>query len=375
MTIPASGTLSELNAVAVGALSALRGYYKFVADGGIPGQTSSDVLARSAATYSIDRKSIRDVLATNPDVVIINGPTINAIQNLPEGSDNTVIDAEIANLNNIIGQLSTVPYVIIVGMYGFNNTAFTQSRNDMIRGMIVYSWGKLNELTSQHRNVEALVPSGITCDDSAAWLPGMCGDAGPSYVHLSPLGGMAMAGVLDMYIASRFVGNQNGEVLSDYQKDFANASSGVPANCSLATYGTGSTIISKTIVDGKLRVVFSSSGVNSGIILRANNIASVISSLSSGDKFSIGANVESSNNTQFAFSVGTYLYDTTNTFRRSSVYPEFRSLGNAEFLSRTMKLDRAGSAIGSSSWVQIIIFPYEAGTYTVDISPLMVYKN
>ena len=367
-TISGSANLTEIVSASVAAILSVDHGYTYVGDGGIPGQTSTAVLARGAGAYSSERKSIRDVLATNPDVVIMNGPTINAIQTLPEGSDHTTIDSEMARLEIILSQLQACPKVIVCGMYGFDNTGFTTARNEMIREMIVYSWGKLRAVCAKFPNATAVIPDGVV-SNGGVWIDGMCGDSGPAYVHLSTKGGVAMAKTIHSVVSRFFKGASVGIELSDYPYAFANAVAGVPANCAVNTYGSGSAITSKTIVDGKLRVTFNSAGVNSGILLRLNTIQAIISGLTSGASIQMTSKVERVGGGEFVYSPGIYLYENTNTYRRASTYPEYKCADYVNHSTRKLKLDRAGSAIGTSSFAQLIVFPESAGTYTVDFYP------
>ena len=114
--------------------------YRYVGQGGKPGDSTTAIAARNTAVAALDRKSLYDIASLRARVAIVNGLSINDLQSLPEGSDDTALNAMIGRCSEMIRYLAgTHELVIWTGLFGFHNPAFPAAQNEMIRGMLIRS--------------------------------------------------------------------------------------------------------------------------------------------------------------------------------------------------------------------------------------------
>lgn len=126
-----------------GATSAITGFEKMtlplyyprayiVGNGGISGQTLTQMLARDTLGASITRMAITDVLNYSPDVVLYRGGSINDVQGLTAASNQAQIDTIYANHNLVVDRLLMGDAIVIdEGIQGWQ-TPTTTTTPDMI---------------------------------------------------------------------------------------------------------------------------------------------------------------------------------------------------------------------------------------------------
>jgi len=97
-----------------------------VANGGVSGETTTQMLARDTATVSTTRKSIADVLDTRPDVVLLRGGSTNDLTGVTSATLASVVATTYANHVKIINRfVSCGVFVVDEGIYAYSGTAAT----------------------------------------------------------------------------------------------------------------------------------------------------------------------------------------------------------------------------------------------------------
>ena len=95
---------------------------KIVANGGISGETTTQMLARDTAGYSATRKAISDIINLAPDVVIVRGGSINNLTSIAAGTYDSKIatcySEHISILNRFIASGIAV---IDEGFFGYSS--------------------------------------------------------------------------------------------------------------------------------------------------------------------------------------------------------------------------------------------------------------
>jgi lysophospholipase L1-like esterase len=108
-----------------------------VANGGVSGETTTQMIARAAAAASTTRKSIQDVIDLRPDIVIVRAGGINDLAGLTTGNYDTTVATSLANHRIIIQAfLSAGIFVIDEGFYAYSAT--THTNPTLTRKALVY---------------------------------------------------------------------------------------------------------------------------------------------------------------------------------------------------------------------------------------------
>lgn len=157
---------------------------RLIANGGIGGNTTTQMIAREAAAVSTTRKSILDVVNLTPDVVICRCGSINDIIAFSFPATEPQIQGLVDRHMQIIDTfVSNGVRVIDEGIAGYDSTNFADIRpvlvevNNRIRIACTTSRSRLDF-------VKFMNPIGVTCDSTGAFLTGCTNDN----IHLSYYG-------------------------------------------------------------------------------------------------------------------------------------------------------------------------------------------
>lgn len=153
---------------------------RLVANCGISGQTTTQVLDRETATESTTRRAMSDMLSTSPDVAILR-IGINDIFAFTPATSQATIDAVHTKRMDIIYRLVSMGVrVLVEGIYGYDATSGTPptaANLAAVRAVILY----LNRRAAEDcANIgidwcRVLETSGVTHDGTGAFLPGFSG--------------------------------------------------------------------------------------------------------------------------------------------------------------------------------------------------------
>jgi lysophospholipase L1-like esterase len=144
---------------------------KMVANGGISGETTTQMLARDNAAASATRKAIADVINLAPDVVFLRCGSINSITGITSGNYSSVVATTYAEHIRILNRFRAagIPTVDI-GILGYSGSV--AANPDLVRQALV-------ELNNMYAAYYAALNS-----RTAVWMhPGLCDSAG----FLNPL--------------------------------------------------------------------------------------------------------------------------------------------------------------------------------------------
>jgi hypothetical protein len=157
---------------------------RLIANGGIGGNTTTQMIAREAAVASTTRKSILDVVNLTPDLVICRCGSINDIIAFSFPATEIQIQGVVDRHMQIIDTfISNGVRVLDEGIAGYDSTNFAAIRpvlievNNRIQIACTTSRSRLNF-------VKFMNPVGITCDATGAFLTGCTNDN----IHLSYYG-------------------------------------------------------------------------------------------------------------------------------------------------------------------------------------------
>jgi lysophospholipase L1-like esterase len=159
-----------------------------VGNGGVSGETTAQMLARSAAGASSTRKAIEDIADLAPDLILLRGGSINDLTSLTAGTMAAQVATTYANHVNIINRLRSVAPVIDEGIYGYSGVGATdaavtrQALLQLNTMFAAYAQGAAN-------GVYFLPALGLLSDSTGAYLTGMSTDG----THLNLAGAKVLA--------------------------------------------------------------------------------------------------------------------------------------------------------------------------------------
>lgn len=158
---------------------------RIVGNGGISGETTTQMLARDTAAYSATRKAITDILNLSPDVVLLRAGSINDLAGtVTPANIDSVVAATYANHVEIIERLlSGGVYVIDEGIFGYSGAA---ANPGTVRAALV----RLNSMYKTYaetsgRAISYLDLTDVVRDADGNYLPNVSTDG----THLNMLGG------------------------------------------------------------------------------------------------------------------------------------------------------------------------------------------
>lgn len=147
-----------------------------VANGGISGNSTVDMLARNSAGAGPTRKSTADILSMRPDVIIARCGSINDFLGVVPATIDATVAAVASRHAQLIAQLASGNAVVIdEGIAGFNTGSNVPTDLEATRTTL----RRLNALyaaAAKPPRVLWLDPVGVTCDASGAYLPGLSTD-------------------------------------------------------------------------------------------------------------------------------------------------------------------------------------------------------
>lgn len=366
IAIPASGFLPRTMSP-LGAPSLYMGRNYLVGVGGIGGNNSADMLARSIATPSSSRKSVTDIISKKPDIVLMMGGTINDIKGTIAGSDvEAVASSSFGKHEKVVNMFTSQgTYVIDMGVYGYSGGGSGDTAT--IQAVAVSVNNKCKSISSPYYRL---------------WdVDGVMGENGGFYpanttdgVHLSSLGAF-VAGLQQKKIIDKLfrVICGFGVVLYDGAVDWGTPTSGVPANCSITP--SMSSVVKVSDVEA-LTVTGSVDALGQGFTFKMNKVKDALNLLSPGDKFFVDVNIYATDNSGneidcFVDAI-CILFDSGNVGYLSLG----QSGGAIRGQSRMTITGRVPSnaPLGASSYVQVVVKPFTPGFCKIKLSPIMVYS-
>lgn len=220
-----------------------------VANGGFIGNTVQNMLDRSKLAWSATRKSMEDVAAKRPHVVLFHGASINDYLAMTSSTSQATIDAVVAKHIQMVRYFTNQGIIVVdSGCYGYS---VASPNLTAVCAIIVQTNAALKAAALNDPLWRFIDTSGITHDGTGLYIPTMTSDG----THLSALGGYYIGKAEAAIIAEHYkVVGRSGNVLWDQQQDYANAVSNTPANCTLG-YTGGVTTIQSQVCDASKLVV------------------------------------------------------------------------------------------------------------------------
>ena len=215
----------------------------FVGNGGVSGETTTQMIARDSAATSVTRKAITDMLDLSPNVVLLRGGSINDILTATSGTLASAITTAYNNHVEIINRfISRNVYVIDLGIYGFTNgsantaTDLASTRSGLLQ---------LNALfkafaAANPTKVKFVDLANITYDSTGAYLPNISTDG----THLN-LYGQYLAAQQEAVAMTQFFGVSSN---TRYQ-GFNNFANSMMTATSAPGYGTLATNITTGVTN------------------------------------------------------------------------------------------------------------------------------
>ena len=343
-----------------------------VADGGINGQTTAQIKGRSASVFSSTRKAVTDVKALNPDIVLLQGGSINDVTGFDATTPQATIDAVAQrHIEIALSFVNDGIPVLDPCIYGYS-VAVEATKLAAIRAAIVRINGIVKEEASKHRLWRFCDVEGIISIDGA-FIPEMTTDL----VHLNTAGGYALASLYNPIIEEMFAGQYRAGVLKyDSEYHFANPVSGIPAN---HAFGASGTLTVNSKVSDSTRCVVNVTTTNPAgeefLVYINNVINTVLTGALSVNKFAIRMGMELRQNGVLIpceYSGRVWLKDTAQSQNLIRAFASAYCNGKfSSLLPFAMPAD--ASAMNNSSAIYYGIKMPSAGTYDITIYPDAVY--
>lgn len=145
-----------------------------VANGGVGGQTTTNMVARDSAAYSTSRKAVTDIISLSPDVAILRAGSINDFLTAANaGNWSSLADTAIANHTLIINRfLAAGIFVIDEGEFGTDGTGATSLPHVLLAIQKVNAAYKAYAATLPTK-IQYIDLTGITTDSTGLLLPNM----------------------------------------------------------------------------------------------------------------------------------------------------------------------------------------------------------
>lgn len=249
-------------------LSSLYPQAYLVGNGGIGGQTTTQILARDATATSTTRKAIQDIINLRPDVVLLRGGSINNISGAISATAAALIATAYAEHCQIINKfLSAGIPVLDSGIYGYSGSGTEPAT---VRAALMTLEGMFDSYAAQFPG-RVFRPSwtGILRDSTGAYLPNVVLADGQG-VHLSFFG-QYLASQWEASVLTQLFGASSGPryrgqnllknaatTANGGNNQFASTTtSGIgtfPTGMSWGTYGAGGTRQNGKVevIDGRL---------------------------------------------------------------------------------------------------------------------------
>ena len=228
-----------------------------VANGGFIGNTVQNMLDRSKLAWSTTRKSLEDVAAKRPHLVLFHGASINDYLGMTAATPQATIDAVVTKHIQMVKYFTDQGILVIdSGCYGYSVAGPNLSA---ITNIIVQTNSTLKSASNNDPLWRFIDTSGITHDGTGLFIPSKTSDG----THLNAEGGYSIGEAEAAIIAEYYkIIGRGGNTLWDQQQDYANASSNLPANTTLGYTGGVTSILSQVCDPSKLVVKVRSTGAD-----------------------------------------------------------------------------------------------------------------
>ena len=348
---------------------------RYVGDFGKNGQDTNGMLARSNGVYSSTRKSIGDLTRVSPDVVIMRGGSVNDVAPMNITTPQSTVDAVAVRHIAIVKKILSLGYPVIdSGILGYDgNGSVPAPRLAFIRAAIVRINGLISSGLANAVGYTFINPEGLT-SNGGAFITGIAFDG----THLSAYGAGIIAAAQSSALSAIFSPNVDGICVSEFEVDWANPSGGRPANLTASNVGVSDLI--STTTSGIFSASFTASNPGQGLKLALGDLSQNMATLANGDKFSIRwrLNLKDADGKKVAASpfFEFLLYESTNT---GDFYINLSQMsvsdGDIYVNTPIFVMDRAGSALGTKSLLQITVSAPAAGNYVLTAHPPQVLKH
>lgn len=152
---------------------------RLVAIGGISGQTTTQMLARDALSPSTTRRAMCDLVALDPDIVLLRGGSINDVYtSINATSTDADIEALISRHMQIVDSLVSLGFrVLDEGIYGMNDLDTDTARRQREAVVRLNQSAAAQIAARDSDRVRFLDLTNITHDATGAFLPNISADA------------------------------------------------------------------------------------------------------------------------------------------------------------------------------------------------------
>ena len=355
---PESGSYNGYIAVNLFAINAMRPL--LVCNGGIGGEKTNQMLARSGQVYSSARRAIKDVVDFAPDVVIFMGVSINDVMTyVLSDYDQSVVDAIYNRHKQIADEFISLGVPVVdVGCYGYSaavSEALLASRRAAISSI------NSKALNDQRASYLYVPMDGVT-HDAGAFKSGYSADG----VHPNRVGAYYASTPIINAIHKFFKPSRFGALLNDWHYDFANATSNMPIGYSETYNITG---LSKVCSIDGLNITLTSDGTQQYKLTFP--IKTYIAGFSAGKKVLCSVDVECVGNPNYAgntsFTCQLYKSDNSSYIYHGNVSKWFVGKDTQSLM---FELD---GNFGTSTTASITLSNITAGTHTFRIKNLNVW--
>lgn len=252
-----------------------------VANGGISGNTTSQMLLRDSAVYSTGRRSIDDVINKKPDLVVLHGASINDCIALSPGFSQGEIDAIASRHVDIVNAFTScgIP-VLDIGAFGYSGGDYLPATAISIKKALLDLNVAIGAIYDSAKNPlwKFKNPKRVLHADDGTYFEGYSTDG----VHLNANGASVLREVeyslVGQIVRGKFI--QNGAY--NARADFANASSGTPENHTITL--TNISISSYDVNSSVARYHVNASSVSNIFMMQTPLHSSVLNGMVSGDK-------------------------------------------------------------------------------------------
>lgn len=183
---PASGTTSNYMYNEKWALAMFYPQAYLVGNFGIPGQKTTDMIAREVAAASATRRAVADLIAVFPDVVILRGGSINNISSITPATYDAVVATCYAEHCQILQRLLTgVGVVVDEGIFGYSGAT---TYPDLVRSALLTLNQMFASYAAQYPGRIYMLDTSILRLADGNYAPGVSYDG----THLNSAGGIIL---------------------------------------------------------------------------------------------------------------------------------------------------------------------------------------
>lgn len=359
-----------------------------VANGGISGQNTTQMLARDSAGASASRKAVQDVVDLYPDAVLLRAGSINDLVTVTAGTLSATVAATYANHVALINRFTTNGvYVIDEGLFGYSAAGATDPATTRI------AIGLLNQMFADYAKtvsgVSYISVVGRISNPNGSYMSGMSTDG----IHLSARGQQELARLESAALSSVFgpsLGARYNGVNLSTNPQFAASS--------IVGYGTVATgitiqVTSVTrqnakieVIDGKIMQTceFVPTAASANAILKYTfdpTLLSIVANEKLGIEFDfmidpLGLGMPTPTATQARLTIakaanGNIVADQVSVFSGFTL-PESRWLGHCAF--QPFQCQEASAALTSAAFIVLALYSDDMVPYRLGMSPPRIVK-